>query len=72
MLHTDASSVADCRSYGAIVQAAVSPAVSAGAVSLSLMLPSPPLAVSSKRGLACAFFETTRGLLVDLEAGDDE
>jgi hypothetical protein len=47
-------------------------AVSAGVVPLSMANASAPLAVSSKRGLACAFCETTRGLLIDLEAGEDE
>ena len=62
---------AACRSLGAVATSAVSDAVGPG-VPLSMMHASTPLAVSCKRGLACAFFETTRGLLVDLEAGDDE
>ena len=54
------------------MQVATTEAVSAGVVPLSMAHASAPLAVSSKRGLACAFFETTRGFLIDLEAGDDE
>lgn len=64
--------VTACRSCNAVVQAATSDAVSAGFVSLAMADASAPLAVSSKRGLACAFFETTRGLFIDLEAGEDE
>jgi len=63
--------VAACHGSGAVVTSATSEAVGPG-VPLSMMHASAPLAVSSKRGLACAFFETTRGLLIDLEAGDEE
>ena len=64
--------VTACRSAGVVASNAVPEAVSSGAVPVSMMHACAPLAVSCKRGLACAFFETTRGLLVDLEAGDDE
>ena len=60
-----------CRSLGAVATSVTSEAAGT-CVPQSMMHASAPLAVSCKRGLACAFFETTRGLLVDLEAGEDE
>ncbi len=69
----DGDALSECEDRGAVVDAS---SLSDGVRRPMVVLPgidaAPPLALGSKRGLACAFMDQTRGVLIDLEAAGDE
>jgi hypothetical protein len=69
----DGNALSECEDRGAVIAAST---LSDDVYRCMMQLPgvdaTAPLALGSRRGLACAFVDQTRGVLIDLEAAGDE